>query len=121
LVFALIAAPAAWLSQTVVGMGIARHACFPKNAPLDYPAFAYADTLLWAVLGVSFAVALCAVIASVWAWRQTRREGHGDGHILLEIGEGRTRFLAMCAMILSTGFSLAICFAAAGINLIPLC
>lgn len=121
LLFALAAAPAAWLGQTVTGMAIARHACFPKDIPLDNPAFSYAPGVLWGVVGIAFAVALCALMASVWAWKQTRREGNGDGHILLEIGEGRTRFLAMCAMILSAGFSVAIGFAAAGVNLIPLC
>lgn len=121
LLFALVAAPASWLAQTVTGMAIARHACFPKDAPLNHPAFDYAPGILWALLGVSFAIAICALIASVWAWRQTRREVRGDGHRLLEIGEGRTRFLAMCAMILSAGFSIAIGFAAAGVNLIPLC
>jgi hypothetical protein len=121
LFFALAAAPAAWLSQTVAGMAIARHACYPKNAPLTFPAFGYAHGLLSVILAGAALIALCAVVASVIAWKRTRKEARGNSHTLVEIGEGRTRFLAMCAMILSIGFSIAIGFSTVGLNIVPLC
>jgi hypothetical protein len=115
------AAPEAWHSQTAAGMAIAQHACYQKNAPLTSPALEYAPGLLSLILAGAALIALCAVVASVIAWSRTRRESRGNGHMLVEIGEGRTRFLAMCAMILSIGFSIAIGFSAVGLNVITLC
>ena len=121
LLYALVAAPAAWLAQTVIGMAVARHACYPKDTPLAHSAFEYAQSLLGGIVICTAVVALGAVVASVIAWRKTRKESSGDGHTLIEIGEGRTRFVAMCALILSIGFSIAIGFSAVGLTLIPLC
>jgi hypothetical protein len=121
LLYALAAAPTAWLFQTVFGMAVARHACYPKDTPLAYAAFGYAQGLLGGAMVAATAVAFCAVAASLFAWKKTGEEKGGDGHTLLEIGEGRTRFLAMCAVILSIGFSFAIGFSALGLAIVPLC
>jgi len=119
--FALTAAPLAWLFQTVVNMAVARHACFPKDMPLQAPAFGYASNLIAVVIGAAIVIALAGLAFSVFAWSRTRREALGDGHKLVEIGEGRTRFLAMCAMIVSVGFCVAIGFSLAGLLIVPMC
>ncbi len=119
--FALTAAPLAWLLQTIVNMAIARHACFPKDMPLRTPAFSYASNVILIVIGTAIVIALAGLFLSIMAWNRTRREAGGDGHALVEIGEGRTRFLAMCAMIVSVGFCMAIGFALTGFLIVPMC
>lgn len=121
MLFALTAAPLAWFFETVFNMAVARQACFPKDTPLQAPAFGYASNLIDVVMGVASIVALAGLVFSVMAWNRTRREAGGGGHALVEIGEGRTRFQAMCAMIVSIGFCLAIGFAVAGIIIVPMC
>lgn len=121
IVFALAAAPLAWLFQTIANMMVARHACFPKDMPLHAPAFGYASDLIAVVMGAAIIVALAGLAFSIVAWSRTRREAGGDAHALVEIGEGRTRFLAMCALIVSVGFCLAIGFALTGLMIVPMC
>jgi hypothetical protein len=64
---------------------------------------------------------LVAAGVAVYNWRKTRHEMSGSAHYLLEVGEGRTRFLAMFGVFTSGGFLIAFIFSAAMLFLIPLC
>jgi hypothetical protein len=121
LVFGLAVPPLAWCAQSVVGYGIASHACFPGDSPLPEPTFSYLRPMLWAFN----AAALVSAIVGLWIaarnWSATRRERGGNSTRLIELGEGRTRFLAMCGMLAGAGFVVAILFSSVSLLLSPLC
>jgi hypothetical protein len=77
--------------------------------------------MLWAFN----AAALVAAIVGLWIaarnWSATRRERGGNSTHLIELGEGRTRFLAMCGMLAGAGFVVAILFSSVSLLLSPLC
>jgi hypothetical protein len=45
----------------------------------------------------------------------------GGSHHLVEVGEGRSRFLAVCGMVTAGGFFIAIAFNTLSVLLVPLC
>jgi hypothetical protein len=51
-------------------------------------------------------LSLVALIASWRVWQRTANEHQGSHHELLEVGEGRTRFMAMSGLIVSSIFLL---------------
>ncbi len=55
------------------------------------------------------------------SWRATREEEGGEQEELLEVGEGRTRFMALAGMLLSALFGLAVLFNAIPPFLVPAC
>ena len=68
--------------------------------------------LLWLVLLLVNVACLAAgalgIVFALRAWRRTRDEKPGGGHYLLDVGEGRTRFTALSATIVSGIFLFAI-------------
>ena len=105
---ALLLAPAAWLAQLTISYFLASEACSRGDnglVPTVVP-------LLWLVLLViNFACLVGGVFGTVFAlraWRRTRDEKPGGGHYLLDVGEGRTRFAALAASIVSGIFLFAI-------------
>lgn len=64
--------------------------------------------------------ALCTLIA-YRTWARTREEQQGDRHALLEAGEGRTRFMAMCGLLTSASFLIALIFTSLVLLLVQPC
>ena len=54
-------------------------------------------------------------------WKKTWQEKEGDAHRLVQSGEGRTRFLAMCGVLTSVLFGLAVIFDVIGAMVGPAC
>ncbi|MDQ2802823.1 MAG: hypothetical protein M3Y41_09110, partial [Pseudomonadota bacterium] len=54
-------------------------------------------------------------------WRETRGERPGKTASLLEVGEGRTRFLALVGILMGLGFAIAIVFDTVVLLVVPLC
>jgi len=104
LAIGLVGGPTAWFVQTCAGSSLSGP---HGNA-----------TAAGIVVAASVLVALlCAAIA--WrAYRRTAAEQHGDHSHLLEVGTGRTRFLALWGLMFSVGF--AIFAAANGVGLLLL-
>jgi hypothetical protein len=67
------------------------------------------------------AVSLAAFGVSMRAFNRTRDETHGGAHHLMEIGAGRTRFLALWGMVLGAGFALAAAITAVAFIAVPRC
>lgn len=118
---ALFLAPAVWSLQILSAYVLAARACFPTYAPL-------AGTRVpgmsgWTVAGSVVALALAGVAmwASATAWRRTRGEKKGGTHQALDVGEGRTRFLALCGVIVTAIFAAAIIFEALAALLLRQC
>jgi len=122
LLLGLLAAPAAWLAQTVVNYTVASLACYPHDAPLSAPDM----SALWPVLCLmtlaAVVIGIASFAASRKAWRATREEMHdSSGRHAVEIGEGRTRFLALSGMMVSGLFLVAVLFNAVGLVVLPPC
>lgn len=91
------------------------HSCFPRREPLEAMSN---GGWWWSALAVSLAalvVGVAALSSSLQAWRLTRQEKDGGESAALEIAEGRTRFMAMSGILLSTVFILGILFAGAAL------
>lgn len=113
LIGAFAAGPAAWITQLVICYGVASHACFPSIQPwLTTPPPGWGAEQGWlAALNLTcLFVAIGGGVTSWRIWRRTRDEKEGDAESALEIGEGRTRFIATCGILTGSGFAIAILF-----------
>jgi hypothetical protein len=119
--FGLFGAPAAWSVQLMLNYALVAHACFPAMSPRATPLYG----ALWVVqLVASIAAALVAVLAGITAlrgWRRSREEHHGGHEVLLERGEGRTRFMVVSGIMLSTIFLFGIVMSALPLFLVSPC
>jgi len=117
----LLLAPAVWTVQILSAYVLAARSCFPTYSPL---AGARVPGMSgWTVAGslVALLLAGCSLWASATAWRRTRAEKKGDAHQALDAGEGRTRFLALCGVIITAIFAAAIIFDALAALLLRQC
>lgn len=121
LLLLLAGAPLAWSVQVLVGYGAAAYACFPKRQSLAQPVLSQLHLGLVVLSVAAIAVsALCALLS--WRdFRHTRTERPGDHHQLLETGEGRTRFMALCGMLTSLLFLCALLLTTSVLVLVSPC
>jgi hypothetical protein len=122
LFYGLFAAPIVWSGQLMVTYGLVGAACYPGDTPLTGPA----PGLGWVWWGVLIAdlIAL-ALIASggLVAYRLWRVTGPPESHHhhLIEVGEGRTRYLAICGMGFAAMFFLLSLTQTAALAWVTLC
>jgi hypothetical protein len=98
--------PLAWLIQLCAGFAMASQPCFPaarQAAGWHVPV----NAMLFLTLA-ALAINLAALLLAWRDWRATRNEHHGGSEHMIEVGHGRTRFLALWGMILGAGFALII-------------
>lgn len=121
LLLGIVAVPVLWFLQMLLSYGLASVACYPSWSPLTAPRWSWLAT----ALGTVGIVALLAGIASgllAWrSWRLTRDEQQGRQQHLLDVGEGRTRFLAMCGLLTSGGFVVLLLFTTVTLLIVPPC
>jgi hypothetical protein len=122
LLLALSVPPIAWWLQGVFNAYVSGYACYPGNVPLASPQY---PGLMWSVLIVLSVLALAACASSfllaVRAWMRTRVEMQGSGNATIEVGEGRTRFLALSGMLVSGLFFAAVVFNIFGLIFVSPC
>ncbi|KFL25524.1 hypothetical protein JP74_18690 [Devosia sp. 17-2-E-8] len=119
LLFSLTVPPAAWIVQLATGWALGAAGCTIIDRPAVVPA--WADT---AMLGVAiFGVAACLVCAVTGfsIWRRTSHEYSHHDSTLEDAGEGRTRFLAFCAVFAGLLFGLACLFNLGMAAMLPQC
>jgi hypothetical protein len=104
LFFGLCAAPIAWTLQFLINYGLASHACYPRDMSQPEGGLWYGPL---AINLVAILVSLAAAIVSYAMWRSARREHSGASGQALEVGEGRTRFMALLGMMTGLGFLFA--------------
>ena len=121
LVFGLSGGPAAWSVAWMVSVVLAQEACHPGTAPLSVPAFGGVHAALVVLNATACVVTILSGLVAYRSWIATREEHPGTSQTLLEIGEGRTRFMAMAGLLTSAGFLLAILFGVPAIVFGPLC
>ena len=111
--FGIFGGPAAWTIQTLVDLPLASHACFPRLEPLARPVLHGMQGIVLVVSLLAVAVSIAAGLVAWRSWSRTRAEqqegaGKGSDHdhpsALLETGEGRTRFMALCGVLTSIVF-----------------
>jgi len=121
LLFGIAAAPLAWDAQILFSSALSGFICYPHASPLAVPLWGGSRSLMLAVSVIGIVIAIAAGLISWRSWRQTRAERPGSFHHLLEIGEGRTRFMATVGMLTSVLFLIALVFGVTVICLVPAC
>ncbi|MFN2571111.1 MAG: hypothetical protein ABR537_05790 [Gemmatimonadales bacterium] len=108
--FGILGAPAAWSTHTLLATLINSTACIARE-PVQPPAGVQAGSATWIVLVVStvvlLGVAFAALFIATRSWTVTR-EHPAEKSELLEIGEGRARFMAMSGILLGVLFTLVL-------------
>jgi hypothetical protein len=117
----LLAAPLGWSLLVMLGFALSAHACFPRDVPLASPIWQSIWLFLLAIVLIAAFVGIVGDLVAFRSWRRTRDEKPGRADRLLASGEGRTRFLAMSGLLVSTLFILAVGFEAIALFLSPLC
>lgn len=121
LAFGLLAAPLAWSADELFSYGAASYLCRMKASGSDQTLTVPDSPWFWALIVVTLAIAVAGFVVAVGNWRKTRDVQAGSGHQLPELGEGRSRFIAICSMLTSGGFLIAFLFMLANLALAPLC
>lgn len=119
--FGLFGAPLVWSLQLLVNYALVAHACYPRSEPRATPVFGGLWTFTLVASLVALAVALGAGGTAWRSWRISRHEHRGDAGESLEVGEGRTRFMALAGMLMSGIFLLGIVMAAIPLFLVTPC
>ena len=119
--FGFFGAPFAWSLQELVNTPVVGHACFPRAEPLRAPAFHATVPFAIAVSAVTAALALAALLAALHTWRAVQRGHEGEEPALLEVGEGRVRFMALAGILLGGVFLLGIVMHAIPLFIVPPC
>ncbi len=120
---ALVAGPAGWIVQLVVAYGVAAVACTARRAAGAASGAAFAGEPAWFV-ALNLVCLVVVVAGGVFcriAWNRVGGEKSGGAEAALTIGDGRTRFLAVCGMLSSVGFTLAVLFNTVEPLLVPGC
>jgi hypothetical protein len=106
--FGIFGAPVAWALQTIVDYGLMSHFCYPNDAPVSTPTFHAVRGVSVVVSAVMLLVVLLALVTSYRSWMATRHGYEKEHHELLEVGEGRARFMAFAGLLLSVVFLFAV-------------
>lgn len=121
MLFGLLGAAAAWISQTEIGETLAAQACFPHRIALAAPQWSW----LMSALDVMSAVALLIGAAGVWVawrgWRVTRAPRPDPAPPASDTGAGRTRFLATAGLMLSLLFLVGLVASGLAVLLVSPC
>jgi hypothetical protein len=127
LFFGLLAGPIAWAARLLFNYGIATHSCFPGSTPMIGAARQWVRITFISIDAAAIVIAGSAALVSYRAWNRKRRTVSGDIEApeqaweLIQIGEGRTRFLAIWGMMTGVGFALALVFDLMSPWVVPLC
>ena len=116
----------AFAAQTVTNYAVSSHACFAGRIPYGQQPSIW---VWWTLMAVT-AAAICITCTSIWlacdSWRATSHEAsrkppEDRAHELLEVGEGRTRFMAMAGLVTSCILLAAIILNGTAMVIMPLC
>lgn len=117
----MVIAPFAWSLQMLVGYGLTAHACFPTEMALGAPLWPHLRVI---VGGVSVALWLLLLVgcAIAWAnWKATRAHSDATSDDIIQSGDGRPRFMALCGVVVSGLFAIVLLFTSVGILWVPSC
>jgi hypothetical protein len=112
----LFGAPGAWIAQMLGSEILTGNGC--KN---DHWFGAHLFSFLTALDLACFIAGVASCLTAWRVWQKTRHENEGEGHHLMNSGEGRTRFLALLGCFSSLIFITAILFTSSALLLVSSC
>lgn len=125
LIFGFAGGPLAWTVQLLTSYALTSYACYPGPLPRNAlpPGWGLLSPGLTLLDVATFGVTLAALWVSlrVYARTQSEVEGQGNTADLLEIGQGRSRFIAFSGVITSAAFAVVIVFTTMSLYLVPPC
>jgi len=121
--FGLLGGPGAWFIQLCSGYPLATWPCFPHDlrGTSVVPGSGWTWPALIAILIAGVLLALGAFLVSWRTWQRSQLQASGAQREALEIGAGRTRFLALWGMIYGAGFAIATLITAVAYIVLPRC
>jgi hypothetical protein len=105
----------------IAGFAVTAHGCYPRSIPLADSVIGGMRVIAIIITAIATAVSVAAGVVSLGSWRRTSSEMAGQKHALLEVGEGRTRFMALSGVLVSALFLLAIVLNFLSIAFVPPC
>jgi heme/copper-type cytochrome/quinol oxidase subunit 2 len=120
--FALLGAPAAWLVELLIGFAVTSYTCDmhqTRGALAAVPGWVW--PLITVVNLLALLIAALALIAGVVLIRQTRGEHQTRSGEPIDAGEGRTRVLAVWAIVGSIIFIVALLTNTFSLSLVSIC
>jgi hypothetical protein len=121
-VFVLGAAPTAWLVQLLGAFAATSYLCDPGQPyPLVTAVPSWLQPTVSAVNILALAIAIAGIATGFTLYRRTAGEHQQRSGNLLDVGEGRTRFLVTFGMFSSAAFSVAILANTFSLFVIQLC
>lgn len=115
--FGIVGAPLAWDIELLAGVALSGRQCYPSDSPLAIPMW---EGTWWFLLTMSFIAIAVGLFAALVAWRNWQRT-HDESPKDAYSGDGRTRFMALCGLLSSGLFLVALVFTMAILFLVPLC
>jgi len=106
--FGIFGGPAAWAAQTIIDYALISHFCYPDDSPVSRPTFHAVRGTSVLVSAVMLLIVLLALVGAYRSWQMTRHGHENEHHELLEVGEGRARFMALAGVLVSVVFLFAI-------------
>jgi len=119
--FGILAAPLAWSAEELVGYFIASRVCNMKSSVGSMSVALTTSPWFAGLSFVTYVVAFAGLWIAIANWRRTREEQRGSGHHLLELGEGRTRFMSMWGLLTSIAAVIGLVFITTQMVAAPLC
>jgi hypothetical protein len=97
--------------------------CFPREEHRILPEAGYAWTwaAIVAVSVVAIGISFAAFAVSRRTYERVQGESHGSHQHLLDVGSGRTRFLALWGMVLGASFAVATAMTLIAFFVLPRC
>lgn len=120
---ALIATPTLWGVRLIAKFAIAEYVCFPGDE--RRLALPHGDGWVWPTLLVidllTIASAAAAAAISYRDWQASHDEHAAAKGSLVQVGEGRTRFLSLWGIMIGVGFLIAVLFDLVALWAVPVC
>ena len=116
----MLATPVIWGARLVANFTIASQICFPDGERL----FALPARTNWVwptLLAIDLIAIAIAALTIVVSYTVRRRARAVDATMLLHLGEGRTRFLAIWGLIIGIGFLAAVLYDIVPLLVVPIC
>ncbi|MGH7076932.1 MAG: hypothetical protein ACREFU_02420 [Acetobacteraceae bacterium] len=123
LLFGVFGGAAAFAVQLMLNFALASYSCYPRLAPRTALVPGWGGIWSW-LLGINLGAIAIALIAAAIAWRNwhaTRTEHPGGAAHLIEVGEGRTRFLGLVGVVFSLAFAIGVIFDLIALIIVPQC
>jgi hypothetical protein len=120
--FALFGAPAAWLIELLIGFAVTSYTCDMHQTRGSLAAVPAWVTPVIAVVNIlALLIGALALLAGVVLLRRTQGEHEARSGEPIDVGEGRTRVLAVWAIVGSIIFIVALLTNTFSLSLVSIC